>query len=84
MSLFANRLDRAVGDGIRDSFFITFGDDIGFAFIVEREDLGMGANAQTAADAGVLINAGFGHKSTSVNECIIGRGKAFYNVSNEC
>ncbi len=56
---FADRLDRAVGDGIVNFSLVAVRNNSGFAVVIELEDRAVAADAKTAANAGVLVNFRF-------------------------
>lgn len=71
-SVFGDRLNRAVRDGIVDFGVIALGEGLSFAVVVKLEDRGMAPDAKAAADADVLINFSFFHGCSSSNGNIIG------------
>jgi hypothetical protein len=52
-------LDRAVGDRVVNFALVAISDDLGFAVVIELEDGAVATDAETAADASVLIDFRF-------------------------
>ena len=74
MSKSGNGLDGAASDGVFDVGFVTFVNGLGFAFVVDFEDVGVRSGAKSASDAKILIDIGFNwHGFTSEYALIISR-----------